>query len=166
MPGSRSDFRVRSGNPTCIGLGRLSAGWPDRVPPHDAPWRTRPAPRCPRARRGPLSRPHPVSARHREPPLIRPAGDARRYRIIVRSECSSLLASLVDNVQVDMSPGTGDTCVVALVRDDPEFWGLMEQLRDLALHVVSVQEFDHGDSQSSVSPVRESQRAQVALQQW
>jgi len=76
--------------------------------------------------------------------MIRPASDAGQYRIIVQGECGSLLASLVDNVRVDVSPEDGDTCVVALVRDDPEFWGLMEQLRDLALHVVSVQVLDHG----------------------
>ena len=76
--------------------------------------------------------------------MIRTASDAGQYRIIVQGERGSLLASLVDNVQVDVSPQDGDTCVVALVRDDPEFWGLMEQLRDLALHVVSVQVLDHG----------------------
>ena len=81
--------------------------------------------------------------------MIGPASDARRYRIIVRSECGSLLASLGDNVQVAVSPESGNTCVVALVRDDPEFWGVMEQLRDLALHVVSVQDLDHGNGQAT-----------------
>jgi hypothetical protein len=37
------------------------------------------------------------------------------------------------------------------VRDDPEFWGLMEQLRDLALHVVSVQDLDHANGQVPAS---------------
>jgi len=50
--------------------------------------------------------------------MIRPASDAGQYRIIVQGECGSLLASLVDNVRVDVSPEDGDTCVVALVRDD------------------------------------------------
>jgi len=80
--------------------------------------------------------------------MIRPASDARRYRIIIRGECRKLLASLIDNAQ-DVSSQNGDTCVVALVRDDPEFWGLMEQLRDLALHVVSLEDLDHGNGQAS-----------------
>ena len=79
--------------------------------------------------------------------MIGPTGGARQYRIIIRGECGRLLASLIDNVQVE--PGrSSDTCVVALVRDDPEFWGLLEQLRDLALHVVSLQELDHSNGQA------------------
>jgi hypothetical protein len=73
--------------------------------------------------------------------MIRPAVDARRYQIVIRGECGKLLVSLIDNLRVLSQ--SDDTCVVALVRDGPEFWGLMEQLRDLALHVVSVQDLDH-----------------------
>jgi hypothetical protein len=54
--------------------------------------------------------------------MTTPASDARRYRIIIRGECGKLLVSLIENVQV-VSAQSGDTCVVALVRDDPEFWG-------------------------------------------
>jgi len=38
---------------------------------------------------------------------------------------------------------------VASVRDDPEFWGLMEQFRDLALHIVSVQDLDYEPAQAA-----------------
>src|SRR5215510_13639961 len=76
--------------------------------------------------RGPRSSPHPARHGASGALMIRPASDAGQYRIIVQGECGSLLASLVDNVRVDVSPEDGDTCVVALVRDDPEFWGLME----------------------------------------
>ena len=82
--------------------------------------------------------------------MIRPAGDARRYRIIVRGECGRLLASLLENAEV-VSSQNGHTCVVALVRDDPEFWGLLEQLRDLAIHVVSLQDLDHGNGRAAAS---------------
>jgi len=78
--------------------------------------------------------------------MIRPATGTRQYRICLRSECGRLLASLIDNLHIESSRN-GDTCVVASVRDDPEFWGLMEQLRDLALHVVSVQDLDHANGQ-------------------
>jgi hypothetical protein len=82
--------------------------------------------------------------------MIRPASDARRYRIVIRGECGRLLASLLENVEV-VSSRNGHTCVVALVRDDPEFWGLLEQLRDLAMHVVSLQDLDHGNGQAVAS---------------
>jgi len=76
--------------------------------------------------------------------VVSPASGTRRYRITVRGECGNLLLRLIDNVQVVTSQN-GDTCAVAVVRDDPEFWGLMEQLQDLALHVVSLQDLDHDD---------------------
>jgi hypothetical protein len=85
--------------------------------------------------------------------MIRPMTDTRQYRIIIRGECGRLLVSLIDNVQVESSQG-GDTCVVALVRDDPEFWSLLEQLRDLALHLVSVQEIDNGNGQADAAAGR------------
>ena len=82
--------------------------------------------------------------------MIRPTSDVQQYRIIIRGECGRLLVSLIDNVRVEPSLN-GDTCVVALVRDEPEFWGLLEQLRDLALHVVSLQELGHGDGQAEAA---------------
>jgi hypothetical protein len=39
--------------------------------------------------------------------VIGPASDARRYQVIVQSECGSLLASQVDNVQVAVPLETG-----------------------------------------------------------
>ena len=77
--------------------------------------------------------------------MIRTISGARRYRIIIRGECERLLVSLFENIQVEASPN-GDTCIVAMVRDDPEFWGLLWQLRDMALHVVSLQELDQADA--------------------
>jgi hypothetical protein len=71
--------------------------------------------------------------------MTRSASATRRYLIIIQGECGRLLADLMDNVEV-VSSQNGQTCAVALVRDDPEFWGLMEQLRDLAMHVVSLQD--------------------------
>jgi len=80
--------------------------------------------------------------------MTRTASDARRYRIVIRGECGRLLASLLENIEV-VSSRNGHTCVVVLVRDDPEFWGLMEQLRDLAMHVVSLHDLDHGNGQAA-----------------
>ena len=80
--------------------------------------------------------------------MIKPTSDTRRYRIVIRGECGRLLASLIDNVQV-LTSQNGNTCVVALLRDDPEFWGLMAQLQDLAMHVVSLQDLDHENGQTT-----------------
>jgi hypothetical protein len=80
--------------------------------------------------------------------MVRPVGNARRYQIIIQGECGRLLTSLFENVEV-VTCQNGHTCVVAPVRDDPEFWGLMEQLRDLAMHVVSLQDLDHGNGEAA-----------------
>jgi hypothetical protein len=80
--------------------------------------------------------------------MVRAAGNVRRYQIVIRGECGRLLTSLIENVEVVTSQN-GHTCVVALVRDDPEFWGLLEQLRDLAMHVVSLQDLGHGNGDAS-----------------
>ena len=82
--------------------------------------------------------------------MIRPAPGTRQYRICLRSDCGRLLASLIDNLQIESSRD-GHTCVVASVQDDPEFWGLMEQFQDLALHVVSVQDLDHANGRAAAS---------------
>jgi hypothetical protein len=71
--------------------------------------------------------------------MMGPTSGAQHYRITVRGECGRLLVRFIENIEVERAHG-GDTCFVALVRDEPAFWGLLEQLRDLALHVVSLQE--------------------------
>jgi len=86
-----------------------------------------------------------------------PTSGGRQYRIIIRGECARLLASLIENIEAEPAQG-GDTCVVALVRDDPEFWGLLEQLRDLALHVVSLQELGYENGHAD-APTGGSQSA-------
>jgi hypothetical protein len=79
-----------------------------------------------------------------------PVTGARQYRICVHSDCGRFLVSLIDNLQVEPCH-IGGTCVVASVRDDPEFWGVMEQLRDLTLHIVSVEDLDHAEGRPAAS---------------
>ena len=74
--------------------------------------------------------------------MIKLTGDTPRYRIVIRGECGRLLATLVDNVQAVTSQN-GNTCLVVLVRDGPGFRRLMDQLQDLAVHLVSLQDLDH-----------------------
>lgn len=72
---------------------------------------------------------------------------ARRYRIILRGECGSLLSGVLDGLAVESFRGW--TCVLATVRDESEFYGLLDRLQDLALHIVSLNELGAG----SIGPV-------------
>jgi hypothetical protein len=66
------------------------------------------------------------------------SGQARRYRIIVRGECGDMLAGAIEGLTVEPRPGS--TCIVASVRDESEFYGLLDRFQDFALHIVSVTE--------------------------
>ena len=68
---------------------------------------------------------------------------ACRYRIIVRGECGDMLAAAIDGLAVESRPGS--TCVVAAVRDESEFYGLLDRFQDFALHVTSLTELDPDD---------------------
>ncbi len=61
---------------------------------------------------------------------------ARRYRIVVRDECTDLLASLIDTLTIQS--GKGWTSVVVSVRDESELYGLLDRFAELALHIVSL----------------------------
>ncbi len=61
---------------------------------------------------------------------------ACRYRIVVRDECADLLAGLFEGLAIES--GTGWTSVVATVRDESEFYGLLDRFQELALHIVSL----------------------------
>jgi hypothetical protein len=60
------------------------------------------------------------------------------YRIVLRGECRTLLAGILDQAQVEC--GHGQTCVTASVRDESEFYGLLDRFQDLALHIVHLDE--------------------------
>jgi hypothetical protein len=63
-----------------------------------------------------------------------------RYRIILRGECHLLLTGIAGELAVES--GHGRTCIVVSVRDESEFYGLLDRLQDLALHIVSLTELD------------------------
>jgi hypothetical protein len=67
-----------------------------------------------------------------------PSDDSRRYRIVFRGECGQVLADLFSDVAIES--GNDYTCVVAAVRDDAEFYGLLDRFFDLALRPVSLNE--------------------------
>jgi hypothetical protein len=66
------------------------------------------------------------------------AEPGRRYRIILRGECQQLLAGLWEGCVVEL--GRGWTCILASVRDESEFYGLLERFQEFALHIVSLNE--------------------------
>jgi hypothetical protein len=63
---------------------------------------------------------------------------AIQYRIVLRGECGLLLAGIADELAVES--GDGRTRVVVSVRDESEFYGLLDRLQDLALHIISLSE--------------------------
>jgi hypothetical protein len=63
---------------------------------------------------------------------------ACRYQIIVRGECGDMLAAAIDGLTVQARPGS--TCIFASVRDESEFYGLLDRFEDFALHITSVTE--------------------------
>jgi alkylhydroperoxidase/carboxymuconolactone decarboxylase family protein YurZ len=67
-----------------------------------------------------------------------PGDHARWYRIVVRGEAGSLLASSLREIEVTSFRGW--TSITAPVRDLSEFYGLLDRLEDFALRVVSVNE--------------------------
>ena len=63
----------------------------------------------------------------------------RRYRIRVHGHCGELLATGIDGAEIE-SVHDGMTTVVVGVRDDSEFYGVLDRLQDFALHIVSLTE--------------------------
>jgi hypothetical protein len=62
----------------------------------------------------------------------------RRYRIILRGECGQLLTGIGGDLLVEARRGW--TCVTAWVRDESEFYGLLDRFEEFALHIVSLNE--------------------------
>jgi hypothetical protein len=61
-----------------------------------------------------------------------------RYRIILRGECSQLLTGVLDDLLIETRRGW--TCVTASVRDESEFYGLLDRFQEFGLHIVSLNE--------------------------
>jgi len=70
--------------------------------------------------------------------MTTPNAAASRYRIVLRGECRTLLAGILEGAKIEY--GGGHTCVTAAVRDESEFYGLLDRFQDLALHIVHLDE--------------------------
>jgi hypothetical protein len=71
-----------------------------------------------------------------------PSDAPRRYRIVFRGECGHVFADVFSNVTIES--GHGYTCLVTAVRDQSEFYGLLDRFQDLALLPVSINELGPG----------------------
>ncbi len=56
----------------------------------------------------------------------------------MRGECGPLLAGAFENAVIE--PRDGFTNITAVVSDDSALYGLLDQIQNLALHLVSVNE--------------------------
>jgi len=74
-----------------------------------------------------------------------PSAAPFRYQIVFRTECGNALAGILHDAVIESRHG--HTRVVATVRDQSEFYGLLDRFAELALHPVSLVEL--GPSQMS-----------------
>ena len=59
-----------------------------------------------------------------------------RYQIVFRTECGNVLAGVLDDAVIES--GQGYTRVVATVRDQSDFYGLLDKFAALGLRPVSL----------------------------
>jgi hypothetical protein len=62
--------------------------------------------------------------------------DHARYRVVIRGRISEHLASVFDHLEVDPRPG--QTSLTGNFTDEAQLHGLLDQLRDLGIHLISV----------------------------
>ena len=68
--------------------------------------------------------------------MTRPSDAPRRYQIVFLGECGEVLADVLGDAAIESRHGY--TRVVATVRDQSEFYGLVDRFADLALWPVSL----------------------------
>jgi len=68
--------------------------------------------------------------------MYMPSDAPRHYQIVFPGECGNVLSGVLRDATIESRPGY--TCVVATVRDQSEFYGLLGTFADLALQPVSL----------------------------
>ena len=68
--------------------------------------------------------------------MDKPSDAPCRYQIVFRTECGNVLAGVLDDAVIESRHGY--TCVIATVRDQSAFYGLLDRFADLALRPVSL----------------------------
>ena len=62
--------------------------------------------------------------------------DHMRYRVVVRGRLGEHLAGVFDQLELDSRPGR--TSLTGNFADQAQLHGLLDQLRDLGIHLISV----------------------------
>jgi predicted Holliday junction resolvase-like endonuclease len=73
--------------------------------------------------------------------------DHVRYQVVVRGRVGEHLASVFD--QLDVDPRPGQTSLTGNFADQAQLHGLLDQLRDLGIHLISVNPVDQGSAPCS-----------------
>ena len=73
--------------------------------------------------------------------------DYVRYRVVVRGRVGEHLAGVFDHLEVDPRPG--QTTLTGNFTDQAQLHGLLDQLRDLGIHLISVNPVDQAPAPHS-----------------
>ena len=73
--------------------------------------------------------------------------DHTRYQVVIRGRLGEHLASAFGPLQVDSQPG--QTTLTGTFADQAQLHGLLDQLRDLGIHLISVNLADKGSAPPS-----------------
>ena len=73
-----------------------------------------------------------------------------RYRVVVRGRLGKLLTSVFDQLELDQRPG--QTSLTGNFADQAQLHGLLDQLRDLGIHLISVNPADQAPAPPSGKP--------------
>ena len=68
--------------------------------------------------------------------MDKPSDSPCRYQIVFRTNCGNVLADVLDDAVIES--GQGYTRVVATVRDQSDFYGLLDKFAALGLRPVSL----------------------------
>ena len=79
--------------------------------------------------------------------------DHMRYRVIVRGRLGEHLAGVFDHLEIDPEPG--QTSLTGNIADQAQLHGLLDQLRDLGIHLISVNPVDQAPAPPSAESGRE-----------
>jgi hypothetical protein len=73
--------------------------------------------------------------------------DHLRYRVVVRGRLGVHLADAFGQLELDQRPG--QTTLTGTFADQAQLHGLLDQLRDLGIHLISVNPADHAPAPHS-----------------
>jgi hypothetical protein len=73
--------------------------------------------------------------------------DHVRYRVVVRGRLGEYLASAFGYLELDSRPG--QTTLTGTFADQAQLHGLLDRLRDLGIHLISVNPIDQGSAPHS-----------------